>query len=93
MCDWHYEPKYPLQTKPKSVFPSPKIFADRGFRVLPTSFRNVKAVNSFIDQSLAVPTDKVLGHLCTIWNPFKTGQVARLPQLKAASKKIKKARG
>ena len=61
--------------------------------MLPTSFRNVEAVNRFIDQSLAVPSDKVLGHLCTIWNPFKAGQVAKLPQLKAASKRIKKARG
>jgi hypothetical protein len=93
MCDWHYETKYPLQATPKSVFPSPQIFVDKGFRVLPTSFRNVKAVKSFIDQSLAVPSDKVLGHLCTVWHPLAKGQYARLPQLKAASKKIKKARG
>ncbi len=93
MCDWHYEPKYPRQTAPKSIFPSPKIFADKGFRVLPTSFKNVEAVNRFIDQSLAVPGDKVLGHLCTVWNPIKAGQSGKLKQLKAASKKIKAARG
>jgi hypothetical protein len=58
---------------------------------LPTSFRNVKVVRSFIDQSLAVPSDKVLGHLCTVWHPLTKGQYARLPQLKAASKKIKRA--
>jgi hypothetical protein len=91
LCDWHYEPKYPLQTTPKSTFPSVRIFVDEGFRVLPTSFRNVKAVKSFIDQSLAVPSDKVLGHLCTVWHPLAKGQYARLPQLKAASKKIRKA--
>ena len=93
MCDWHYETKYPLQATPKSVFSSPQIFVDKGFRVLPTSFRNVKAVKSFIDQSLAVPSDKVLGHLCTVWHPLAKGQYAKLPQLKAASKKITKARG
>lgn len=91
LCDWHYEPKYPLQETPRSTFPSVRIFVDKGFRVLPTSFRNVKAVKSFIDQSLAVPSDKVLGHLCTVWHPLAKGQYARLPQLKAASKKIRKA--
>jgi hypothetical protein len=93
MCDWHYEPKYPLQATPKSTFPSPKIFTDKGFRVLPTSFRNVAALNRFIDQSLALGSDKVLGHLCTVWHPLGKGQYARLKQLKAASKKIAKARG
>ena len=91
MCDWHYETKYPLQPTPRSIFPSVKIFTDQGFRVLPTSFRNGKAVKSFIDQSLAVPTDKVLGHLCTIWRGLRPGEAARLPQLKAAAKKIKRA--
>lgn len=93
MCDWHYEPKYPLQPSPKSAFPSPQIFADKGFRVLPTSFRNVEAVNRFIDQSLAVPSDKVLGHLCTVWHPLKKGQYGKLRQLRAAAKKIRAARG
>lgn len=91
LCDWHYEPKYPLQPTPRSTFPSVKIFTDKGFRVLPTSFRNVKAVRSFIDQSLAVGSDKVLGHLCTVWHPLAKGRYAGLPQLKAASKKIRKA--
>jgi hypothetical protein len=93
MCDWHYEPKYPLQPTPKSTFPSPQIFVDKGFRVLPTSFRNVEAVNRFIVQSLAVPSDKVLGHLCTVWHPLKKGQYGKLRQLKAAAKKIRAARG
>jgi Glycosyl hydrolase family 20, catalytic domain len=93
MCDWHYEPEYPLQATPKSTFPSPKIFTDRGFRVLPTSFRNVDALGRFIDQSLALGSDKVLGHLCTVWHPLKKGQYARLKQLKAASKRIARARG
>ncbi len=91
MCDWHYETKYPLQPTPRSTFPSVKFFVDKGFRVLPTSFRNVKAVRSFIDRSLAVPSDKVLGHLCTVWHPLSKGQYGKLRQLKAASNKIKKA--
>ncbi len=69
-----------------------QIFVDKGFRVLPTSFRNVDAVNRFIDQSLAVPSDKVLGHLCTVWHPLAQGKYGKLKQLKAASKKINAAR-
>ena len=91
MCDWHYERKYPLQPTPKSTFPSVRIFTDKGFRVLPTSFRDVKVVRSFIDQSLAVPSDKVLGHLCTLWHPLTPGTASRLRQLKAAAKRIKRA--
>lgn len=92
ICDWHYERQYPLQATKRSTFPSVRIFVDKGFRVLPTSFRDVKAVNMFIDQSLSVPSDKVLGHLCTIWRGLQPGEAGKLPQLKAAAKKIRKAR-
>jgi hypothetical protein len=93
MCDWHYETKYPLQPTPKSTFPSPKIFTDKGFRVLPTSFRNIEALNRFIDQSLALGSDKVLGHLCTVWHPLRKGQYGKLKQIKAAAKRMARARG
>jgi hypothetical protein len=91
MCDWHYERKYPLQKTPRSTFPSVRFFVDKGFRVLPTSLRDVKTVKSFIDQSLAVPSDKMLGHLCAIFRGLEPGEAARLPQLKAAGKRIKVA--
>lgn len=93
LCDWHYERRYEKQGTKTSIFPSVRFFIDKGFRVLPTSFRDVKAVKMFIDQSLAVPSDRMLGHLCTIWHGLEPGQAARLPQLKAAAKKIKKASG
>jgi len=93
MCDWHYERSYEKQGTKRATFPSVRIFIDKGFRVLPTSFRDVKVVKMFIDQSLAVPSDRMLGHLCTIWHGLEPGQAARLPQLKAASKKIRKASG
>lgn len=93
MCDWHYERSYEKQGTKQATFPSVRIFIDKGFRVLPTSFRDVKVVKMFIDQSLAVPSDRMLGHLCTIWHGLEPGQAARLPQLKAASKKIRKASG
>ena len=93
MCDWHYERTYEKQGTKKATFPSVRIFIDKGFRVLPTSFRDVKVVKMFIDQSLAIPSDRMLGHLCTIWRGLEPGEAARLPQLKAAAKKIRKASG
>jgi hypothetical protein len=91
MCDWHYERSYEKQGTKKATFPSVRFFIDKGFRVLPTSFRDVKVVKMFIDQTLAIPSDRMLGHLCTIWHGLEPGQAARLPQLRAAAKRILKA--
>jgi hypothetical protein len=93
MCDWHYERSYEKQGTKKATFPSVRIFIDKGFRVLPTSLHDVKAVKMFIDQSLAVPSDRMLGHLCAIFHGLEPGEAARLPQLKSAAKKIRKASG
>ena len=87
ICDWHYERKY--EDMRKYGFPSIRLFLDKGFRVLPTSFRDPKAVRSFIDESLAIPSDRMVGHLCTIWHGIKPGQAAKLPQLKATAKRLR----
>jgi len=92
LCDWHYERKYREQSGRRSKFPSVRFFIDKGFRVLPTSFKDVKAVRMFVDQSLAVRSDRMLGHLCTVWRGLEKGEGSRLPQLKAAARAIKKAR-
>lgn len=91
ICDWHYERKYHDQGTKSSRFPSIGIFLDKGFRVLPTSFRDVKAVRLFIDQSLAFPSERMLGHLCTIWRGLKPGEASKLRQLKAAAKRLRRA--
>ncbi len=46
ICDWHYE------LNETNTYPSIPIFVDKGFRVLPTSFRNVAAVRALIDYSM-----------------------------------------
>jgi len=89
ICDWHYEREY--ETMRTYGFPSIRLFLDKGFRVLPTSFRDPKAVKSLIDQSLRSNSDRMLGHLCTIWKGLKPGQVARNAALKAASRRLVKA--
>jgi hypothetical protein len=82
MCDWHYE-------RMKS-YPSIPLFLNKGFRVLPTSFRDVKQTKKLIDFSLALPSERMLGHLCTIWNAPEAGKTAKWPPLLAAAKKLRK---
>jgi hypothetical protein len=82
MCDWHYE-------RMKS-YPSIPLFLNKGFRVLPTSFRDAKQTKKLIDFSLAFPSERMLGHLCTIWHAPEAGKTAQWPPLLAAAKKLRK---
>ncbi|MFZ2052844.1 MAG: family 20 glycosylhydrolase [Candidatus Aminicenantales bacterium] len=82
ICDWHYE-------RMKS-YPSIPLFLNKGFRVLPTSFRDAKQTKKLIDFSLAFPSERMLGHLCTIWNVPETGKTSRWPPLLAAAEKLRK---
>ena len=91
LCDWHYERKYPLQQTKSSTFPSVRFFIDKGFRVLPTSFKDVKAARMLLDQSLAIPSERMLGHLSTIWSAPEAGKTAKWPPLLAAAKKLRQA--
>jgi hypothetical protein len=82
ICDWHYE-------RMKS-YPSVPLFLSKGFRVLPTSFRDAKQTKKLIDFSLAIPSERMLGHLCTLWHDPEAGKTAKWPPLLAASKKFRK---
>jgi len=82
MCDWHYE-------RMKS-YPSIPLFLNKGFRVLPTSFRDAKQTNKLIYYSLAFPSERMLGHVCTIWHAPEAGKTAKWPPLLAAAKKLRK---
>jgi len=82
ICDWHYE-------RMKS-YPSIPLFLSKGFRVLPTSFRDPKQTKKLLDFSLAFPSERMLGHLCTIWHAPEAGKTAKWPPLLAAAKKLRK---
>jgi len=82
ICDWHYE-------RMKS-YPSIPLFLNKGFRVLPTSFRDPKQTKKLLDFSLAFPSERMLGHLCTIWHAPEAGKTAKWPPLLAAAKKLRK---
>ena len=83
ICDSHYE-------KRKS-YPSIPMLLNKGFRVLPASFKELKAVKALVDYSLTFPSERMLGHLCTIWRAPKEAE-AENPALVAASKKLFKYR-
>jgi len=88
ICDWHYERRY--ETMRRYGFPSIRLFLDKGFRILPASFRDPRAVRSLIGASLESPSERMLGHLCTVWRGLRPGQVARNAALKAASRSLAK---
>ena len=83
LCDWHYE------LNKTNTYPSIPIFLDKGFRVLPTSFRDPRQVRALIDYSLRFPRDRMLGHLCTIWRGAQPGRSRRSPGLLAAAGKLR----
>lgn len=60
ICDWHYEIR--------ETYPSIEMFIEKGFRVLPTSFRNVEACKKLIQHSQKVNGPNILGHLFTSWS-------------------------
>lgn len=59
ICPWHYENM--------PAYPSIQIFMEKGFQVLPSSWKDVDAAKSLINYSLNVKNPKMLGHLFTTW--------------------------
>ncbi len=73
ICDWHYEKR--------ESYPSVPMFLDKGFRVLPTSWKDVEASRTLIEQSLGLKAPRMLGHLFTTWS--KQPKAADWPPLAA----------
>jgi hypothetical protein len=63
ICDWHY--------RWRRRYPSVDYFADKGFRVLPTSWKSTRAARALFVYSLSRANPKVLGHLFTRWQPYE----------------------
>ncbi|MFZ0455819.1 MAG: family 20 glycosylhydrolase [Ignavibacteriaceae bacterium] len=59
LCPWHYE-------KMES-YPSIPYLIDKGFRVLPSSWKDADAAKALIDYSNEQRSPKMLGHLFTTW--------------------------
>jgi hypothetical protein len=72
ICDWHYEPR-------ADGYPSVPMFLEKGFRVLPTSWKNLEGVEDLIAYSAAQRSPRMLGHLFTTWS--KQDELAAYPPL------------
>jgi hypothetical protein len=60
LCDWHYETR-------RNGYPSVAYLQEKGFRVLPSSWRNKEAALAMLREARATATPRLLGHLCTTW--------------------------
>lgn len=72
ICDWHYEVR--------DSYPSIPMFIEKGFRVLPSGWKNVDATKTFINYSRQHSGPKMLGYLFTTWS-VKKEELANFPPL------------
>jgi hypothetical protein len=63
IADWHYEPR--------DSYPSLSLFLDKGFRVLPTSWKDVEAGRKLIEHGQGLKRPGILGHLFTSWSKLE----------------------
>ena len=57
------------------------MFLEKDFRVLPTSYKNVKNTESLMYYSLLQDDPNMLGHLFTLWSSGKGGKLINYPPL------------
>jgi hypothetical protein len=79
IADWHYEKR--------DAYPSVQMFLDKGFAVLPAGWKDVGASRTFIEQTAALDSPRVLGHLFTTWS--RQPKVADWPPLAAHAALVK----
>jgi hypothetical protein len=80
LCPWHYEVH--------ESYPSVPVFVEKGFRVLPASYKKVDAVKALILASAKVDSPKMLGHLFTTWSG-KIDALADYPPMVEGMKVLK----
>ena len=60
LCDWHYHTT-------RQGYPSIAYFQQKGFRVLPSTWRNKDAALAVIAEARQDATERMIGHLSTCW--------------------------
>lgn len=84
ICPWHYEPM--------DEYPSILMFIEKGFRVLPASWKNTEATKSLIRYSYNQKSPIMLGHLFTTWGVEKN-ELMKFPPIIEGMKEIRKFEG
>ena len=64
LADWHYTDR--------RSYESVDYFLDKGFRVLPASYNNLNAMESYIKYTHALDNENMLGHMFTTWHRVKS---------------------
>jgi hypothetical protein len=85
ICPWHYEPM-------EGGYPSIPMFIEKGFRVLPTSWRKPEAMKMLVEYSYKRDSAKMLGHLFTIWGSAR-GPLPEYPPMVEGLKLLKTLEG
>jgi len=62
VCDWHYE-------KRPEGYPSIGYLQEKGFRVLPSTWRDKDAALAMLADARRGATERMIGHVCTTWTP------------------------
>jgi hypothetical protein len=73
ICPWHYEKR--------ASYPSVPMFAEKGFRVLPASWRKLDASKALVEYCHGLHSPRVLGHLFTTWGGKKDTVVEWVPMV------------
>jgi Glycosyl hydrolase family 20, catalytic domain len=81
ICDWHYESFKDYKDLKTNEFLSIPMFLERGFRVLPTSWRVVENMENLMYYSLRSEHQNMLGHLFTLWSSAKGDKLISYPPL------------
>ena len=81
ICDWHYESFNDYVNLGANEFLSIPMFLEKGFRVLPTSWRVAKNMENLMYYSLLQDDPNMLGHLFTLWSSGKDGKLISYPPM------------
>lgn len=86
ICDWHYENLEEYTNLQIKEYSSVKMFLNKGFRVLPTSWKKVESMSSLLTYSLNLHHPKMLGHLFTVWSILDSNRLVDYPPMKEGVK-------
>jgi hypothetical protein len=71
ICDWHYNLR--------ESYPSISMFLEKGFKVIPCSYRNPLAAKLLIKHSLREDHPNMLGHMFTSWGSVSHDSITIYP--------------
>ncbi len=84
ICDWHYTAM--------AAYASIPMFLDKGFRVLPSSYQRVDAVQALIKHSYSLQHPGMIGHLFTTWGRLEPAALTTYPPMLSGIETLRSGR-